>query len=388
MGNRLASPLVAAVVGGGVTAAALLGSGVVDRGTTTTVVRQSPLALSAAPAREDADGGLTASDIYKRDAPGVVLVESRSVQSEDSPFDVFPRAQDNVSIGSGFVVDERGYILTNAHVVDESTGVKVAFSDKRSVPATIVGKDLSTDLALLKVDTKGLAPKPLPLGDSDKVEVGDPTVAIGNPGGLERTLTTGVVSALKRQLTAPNGFTIDDVIQTDAPINSGNSGGPLIDATGQVIGVNSQIVTQGSGGNIGIAFAVPINTAKAILPELKRTGRVERAYLGILGRTIDESLRSFDVPASRGVLVQSVTDGSPAQQSGIRGGRERTKLRGEALTLGGDVILRIDGEDVTSMEEITRLLEGRKPGDSVEIDLLRDGQRQKVRVLLADRPVR
>jgi S1-C subfamily serine protease len=387
MRKQYASPLVAAMIGGGVTAAALLGSGVVDRGSTTTVVRQSPLALSASPAGKGEQDGLTPGEIYKQDAPGVVYVQSTSVSSEESRFEVSPRQQQNVATGSGFVTDQEGHILTNAHVVEESTGVRVTFSDNRTVEATIVGKDLSTDLALLKVDTEGLSLRPLRLGNSDSVEVGDPTVAIGNADGRDRTLDTGVISALQRRITAPDGFAIEDVIQTDAALNSDYSGGPLLDAAGQVIGVNSQITTaQSSNGNVGVAFAVPINTAKRVVPELKQSGRVQRAYLGILGRTIDESLKPFKLSAARGVLVERVEEGTPAAKAGIRGGDTNEKVDGEAVSVGGDIIQRIDGIDVASMEDVTTLLENRKPGNTVEVDLLRDGRRMTVKATLGDRP--
>ena len=188
------------------------------------------------------------------------------------------------------MIDKNGYILTNAHVVDGATKITVSFGDKETVPAQVVGKDVSDDLALLKVNPSGLNLKPLALGDSRSVQVGDPTIAIGNPFGLDRTLTTGVVSALQRQIQAPNGFAIDNVIQTDAAINPGNSGGPLLDAAGRVIGINSQIATGGNGdGNVGIGFAVPINTAKKVLPQLQK-GNVERAYLGITGATVKPSM--------------------------------------------------------------------------------------------------
>jgi S1-C subfamily serine protease len=387
MRKQYASPLVAAMIGGGVTAAALLGSGAVDRGPTTTVIRQSPLALSASPARKGEQDGLTPGDIYKQDAPGVVYIQSRSVSSGQSRFEPSPRREQNIATGSGFVTDEEGHILTNAHVVEESTGVTVTFSDNRTVEATIVGKDLSTDLALLKVDTEGLSLRPLRLGNSDSVEVGDPTVAIGNADGRDRTLDTGVISALQRRITAPDGFAIEDVIQTDAAINSDYSGGPLLDAAGQVIGINSQIATaQSSNGNVGVAFAVPINTAKRVVPELKQSGRVLRAYLGILGRTIDESLKPFKLSAARGVLVERVEQATPAAKAGIRGGDSNEKVNGEAVSVGGDIIQRIDGVDVASMEDVTTLLENRKPGNTVEVDLLRDGKRMTVKATLGDRP--
>src|SRR5215204_3367887 len=248
-------PLAAAVIGGGVTAGVLMGAGAVGDHTTTTVVQQAPL-TSAAPA-STARAGLTARDIYSKAAPGVVYIRARSVQQTQSPFDVFPRQQENLSTGSGFVVDEQGHILTNAHVVANSLDVRVSFSDHRTVAARVVGKDADTDLAVLSVNPREVHLHPLQLGDSGAVRVGDPTVAIGNPFGLERTLTTGVVSALQRRITAPSGFAIEDVIQTDAAISPGNSGGPLLDAAGRVIGVNSQIATgDNSTGNVGIGFAV------------------------------------------------------------------------------------------------------------------------------------
>src|SRR3954469_15272022 len=242
--RAFAIPLATAVLGGGVTAGILLGTGAVQSGRTTTVLQQSPL-TAASPASQSRAMGLTARQIYKNAAPGVVYVRARSVQETQSPFEIFPRQQENVSTGSGFVLDDKGDILTNAHVVASSLDVRVSFSDRRTVAARVVGKDPDTDLAVLSVNPKEVSLHPLVLGDSSSMRVGDPTVAIGNPFGLERTLTTGVVSALQRRITAPSGFAIEDVIQTDAALNPGNSGGPLLDATGRVIGVNSQIATGG-----------------------------------------------------------------------------------------------------------------------------------------------
>jgi S1-C subfamily serine protease len=271
--RRLAVPLVAALLGGGVAAGVLLGAGAV--GNKTTVVQQSPL-NGGLPASQPSTG-LTARDIYRQAAPGVVFVRARSIQETQSPFDVFPHLEENISTASGFVLDRKGNILTNAHAVVSSLEVHVTFSDHHTVRAKVVGKDPGTDLAVLRVNPKGLELRALALGDSSTVQVGDPTVAIGNPFGLERTLTTGVVSALQRRITAPSGFAVGNVIQTDAALNPGNSGGPLIDAAGRVIGVNSQIATgEGSNGNVGIGFAVPINTAKRVLPELVASGRVQR----------------------------------------------------------------------------------------------------------------
>jgi S1-C subfamily serine protease len=269
------SHLTASVVGGVVVAVAVLVLGVTGRRTTQTIVEQAPMVAHSTTA--SAGAGLTPHAIYTRDAPGVVFVRTEVVQQVQGPFDLFPEQQSSISTGSGFLIDQRGYLLTNFHVVQGAAGrgaVTVQFEDNVSREATVIAQDPSNDLALLKVAMAGVPHvRPLALGDSSTVRVGDPTLAIGNPFGLDRTLTSGIVSALQRQIQAPNGFAIDNVIQTDAPINPGNSGGPLLDATGKVIGINSQIET-GADGNagVGIAFAVPINTAKEFLPALARGG--------------------------------------------------------------------------------------------------------------------
>jgi S1-C subfamily serine protease len=385
MNKTAATPFVAALVGGVVVAAAFLAFGV-GGGTTKTVVQQSSISP-----RTVSDGkALTARDIYKRDAPGVVNVKAEIVQRSQSPFG-FPQDQQGEATGSGFVVDTQGYILTNAHVVDGASQVTVSFEDKKTENAKIVGKDSSTDLALLKVDASGLNLKPLQLGDSTTVQVGDPMIAIGNPFALDRTLTTGVVSALQRQISAPNGFTISNVIQTDAAINPGNSGGPLLDAAGRVIGINSQIATSDggsgtSGGNVGIGFAVPINTAKKVLPQLKQNGRVQRAYLGITGVTIDKSLDRLNLAAASGILVQSVSPGSPAAKAGIRGGSAQTTLNGSSVQLGGDVITKIDGKPIGSMDDVISAIADKKPGDSVSVTYVRDKNSKTATITLTQRP--
>jgi S1-C subfamily serine protease len=370
------------------TVGVLFATGLVDATeTTTTVVQPAALPTQPAAAAETAGQAMTAREIYRRDAPGVVFISARSLQQSQSPFELFPRQEENVSTGSGFVIDREGHILTNAHVVQAATDVKVKFSDASTVTARVVGTDVDTDLAVLKVDADGLDLRPLSLGDSDSVEVGDPTVAIGNPFGLERTLTTGVVSALQREIRAANGFAIDDVIQTDAAINPGNSGGPLLDALGRVIGINSQIATaQGSGGNVGIGFAVPSNTAKRVVPQLKADGRVRRAYLGISGRAVDRTLGALNLAADTGVLVQSVEAGTPADDAGLRGGDTQVAIDGDVVMVGGDIIQRAAGSEVASMEELVDLLEEREPGETIELEVLRDGATQSVEVELAERP--
>src|ERR671916_3347364 len=278
--NGFPAMVAAGLVGGGVTAAALLGTGIAERHVTRTLIQPSSIGAAASPTASRTST-LSAREIYEQAAPGVVFVRARSLQAEPSPFDLQQRAE-NVATGSGFVIDGKGRLLTNAHVIAGATDIRVTFAGDRTVPARVLGKDEDTDLALLGVDTKGLDLRPLALGSSSSVQVGDPTVAIGNPFGLDRTLTTGVVSAKQRRITAPNGFSIENVIQTDAAINPGNSGGPLIDAAGRVIGVNSQIATGGSGGNVGIGFAVPSNTVKEVVPQLEEDGKIERAYIGVV----------------------------------------------------------------------------------------------------------
>ena len=384
--NRTVVPLlVAALLGGGVAAGAtaLIAGGDGD-GHTTTVIRQAALGSSS---RENVESGLTPADIYRRYAPGVVYVKAEVVRRTASPFDLFPQEQRSESTGSGFVIDKSGDILTNNHVVDGSSKVTVQFADKHTVKATVVGRDPSTDIALLRVDPEGLDLTPLPLGSSRDVQVGDPTIAIGNPFGLDRTLTTGVVSALQRQIQAPNGFAINDVIQTDAAINPGNSGGPLIDAAGRVIGINSQIETGGSSnGNVGIGFAVPIDTAKKILDQLKKSGTVQRAYLGITSLTVDGSLDALDLPVKQGALVQRVEPGSPAAKAGLQAGDISAQVGGQQMVLGGDIVTHVDGRAVRSADQLSQVIAGHKPGDKVKLTYVRDGKPQTATVELGKRP--
>jgi S1-C subfamily serine protease len=357
-------------------------------GHTTTVVQQAP--LQGQGASEASEAGLTPRDIYKRDAPGVVFVRAQVVQQSrsQSPFDFgFPQEQRGESTGSGFVIDRDGTILTNAHVVENATRVTVQFADKQILEAEILGRDPSTDLAVLKVETKDHKVTPLALGSSRDVQVGDPTIAIGNPFGLERTLTTGVVSATKRTIRAPDGFRIDGVIQTDAAINPGNSGGPLLDAAGRVIGINSQIATGGNGsGSVGIGFAVPIDTAKRILPQLKDEGRVDRGFLGVDSLTIDRSLSALNLPVDQGALVQTVTPGSPADEARIRGGSVAAQIGSEEIRLGGDVITAVDGRRIRTSDDLASAISGKAKGDKVKIELVRDGREETVSVTLAERP--
>jgi S1-C subfamily serine protease len=383
MPERFRSPFASALMGGLVVALAMVAYQLVEDdgssgGSTQTVIQQAPISSSTS----NETRGLTVSDIYDRESPGVVFVSADVVQQTDGPFGV-PQEQQGQATGSGFVVDDKGYIVTNAHVVSGATKVTVSFKDNKTEPAKIVGRDPSNDLALLKVDPDGLDLSPLPLGSAKGVKVGDPVIAIGNPFGYDRTLTTGVISARQRKIFAPDGFQISNVLQTDAAINPGNSGGPLLDAAGRVIGINSQIATAGgSNGSIGIGFAIPIDTAKQLLPQLKK-GSVQHAYLGIEGRTVDKSLDSLNLAAKNGVLIETVTPGGPADRAGIRGGDSSV---GGGLTLGGDIAVGIDGKPLRSMPQLTGRLAQMKPGDKLTLTILREGRRRDVTVTLANRP--
>ncbi len=377
----LVSAIVGCVLAVGIVTAFDLGGG-----HTTTVVQQAP--LRGEDSSDSSGAGLTPRDIYKRAAPGVVFIRAQVVEQTQSPFDFgFPQQQRGEATGSGFVIDRKGMILTNAHVVSGATKVTVQFADRHVVDATILGRDESTDLAVLKVSAKPSELGPLALGNSRGVQVGDPTIAIGNPFGLERTLTTGVVSATKRTIQAPNGFEIDGVIQTDAAINPGNSGGPLLDAAGRVIGINSQIETGGSGsGSVGIGFAIPIDTAKRLLPELEKNGRINRGFLGLDSVTVDKSLRDLNLPVDRGALIQTVTPGSPAAKAGIRGGDIVAQLNGNEVRLGGDIVTAVDGKKVRTSDDLANAITRKKQGDKVKIDLIRGGRKLTVEATLAERP--
>jgi S1-C subfamily serine protease len=367
-------PFVSALVGGVVVVGVITAAGGLGEKTKTvvTTVESAPAAPSNASQRSS---GLTPHEAYVRDAPGVAFVTSTVVQkSESSPFNLFGEQsqRQGTATGSGIVIDANGTILTNYHVIENAIKVTVSFEKGESVEAQVVGKDPSNDLAILHISTDGLTLHPLRLGDSSAVQVGDPVYAIGNPFDLERTLTTGVISALQREITAPNGFTIDNVLQTDAPINPGNSGGPLLNVEGEVIGINSQIETGGSNdGSVGIGFSIPINTAKSEIAELEKGGTVRGAYLGLTSLTIDGSLSALNLPVKAGALVQSVEPGTAAAKAGIRGGSVNTTTEDGQVAVGGDIIVKIDGKAVSSSEDLANDVEEKKPGEKITIELLR-----------------
>ena len=344
-----AAVLVAAAaigVGGAATYAGLAPEG------TRTVVRQETVS-NGEPAANTT--GLSVSDIYQRTQKGVVEITVTTSQSTNP----FGGQQTQQAQGSGFVYDSNGRIITNQHVVEGATSISVRFSNGKTYKAEVVGSDPSTDLAVIKVDAPASVLTPLTLADSNAVAVGDNVVAIGSPFGLENTVTSGIVSALHRQMTSPNNFSIDDSIQTDAAINHGNSGGPLLNAEAQVIGVNAQIESD-SGGNDGVGFAIPSNTVKSIVSELISTGKAEHAYLGVSVETVNASVR-----------ITEVRSGTPAADAGLQ---------------SGDTIVSVDGKRIVSGDGLTSAISTKKPGDTVSITYSRGGQSHTVKIELASRP--
>jgi S1-C subfamily serine protease len=341
--------LIMGAVSVAIVAGVLAASGVFDRteapaATSIPAVTTTPASTGSASAPTDV------SNIYKAVSPGVVYVASTTEQGQAS--------------GSGFVLGTDGSIVTNDHVVENATSVAVRFTeDGKTIPAKVVGTDPSTDVAVLHVDPSkvqgGL--HPLQLADSNKLEPGQPAIAMGSPFGLQGTITSGIVSALGRDIQAPNGFTISGVIQTDAAINPGNSGGPLLDDRGQVIGINSQIATNGGDTGSGVGFAVPIDTVKSVVPQLKADGKIDRAWLGV---------STSDTPTRDGAEVGDVT-GTPAQDAGIR---------------PGDLITEFDGRKVTSASDLGQVVLTRKPGDTVKVVVERNGNTRTLTVKLGSRP--
>ena len=367
----------AALLGGG--AAVGIGAAVdSEDGGTTMVLSTVEGAAQSARFQADDAGGKSVQEIYVQSGPGVVQVTSTSVVSNDPFFGPQPRE----SLGSGFVINKSGHIVTNYHVIEGARQVEVNFSGDDRVPARVVGSDPSTDLAVLEIDAQARALTPLPLGNSDAVRVGDPVVAIGNPFGLERTVTAGIVSALQREITAPNGYTIDKVIQTDAPINRGNSGGPLLSAEGDVIGVNSQIESSSGGGNVGIGFAVPINTVREVVSQILETGSVEHAYLGVRMQAIDETLaETFRLSVDSGILIVDVVEGSPADEAGLQGGDQPVIVGGTSYVLGGDIVTAADGEPVAAPDDLRRMIMDKEPGEAMTLDVHRGDRGESERTV-------
>ena len=331
--------------------------------------------------------------IYRRSAPGVVTVISEFAGGSANP--LAPQGA-QAGLGSGFVVSAAGEIATNAHVVTSGEGasirrarhVYVQFSDDNQVPATIVGADPNSDVGLIRVNPAGLTLRPLPLGSSAGLVVGAPVAAIGSPFGEPESLSVGVVSGLDRTIDSLTNFQIAGAIQTDAAINRGNSGGPLVNAQGQVIGINSQIQSTGGGGE-GVGFAVPIDTVKHSLAELRRHGKVAYAYLGVSTVAVFPQLaRRIGLPVDHGALVQDLTSGGPAASAGIRAGDRTLRFQARQYSIGGDLIVKAGGRTLSGgQDDLGRAIAGYRPGQEVELELYRDGQRRTVRVKLGERPL-
>jgi putative serine protease PepD len=362
----LATALLCAVCGGAAGSGVALTAG--GGGGTTKTVTAAAAGTSQPVAAETGTTALTAGQVYKQTAASVAFITAQVTQPTSSGNPFAPSQSSGTATGSGFVVSKDGLVVTNAHVIDGATSIKVKIGDGQQQTATLVGKDVSSDLALLKVDTGGKSLTPLKLADSGTVQVGDPTYAIGNPYGLSRTLTTGVVSALQRQISAPNGFSISHVIQTDAALNPGNSGGPLLNSAGEVIGVNSQIESSSaaggsSGGNTGIGFAIPSNTVKSVVSQLQNGGKVSHAYLGISSQNATGT--------TQGAQLGAVSAGGPAANAGL---------------LQGDIITSFGGTPVTSSDDLSAAVDGHAAGDQVDVVIKRGGATKTIQVKLGERP--
>src|SRR6202790_1101636 len=335
-------------------------------------VGSSARGLSAADAAAR-DAALTDEEainvrVYRQVSPAVANILTKATE-----YDFFMDPVPVEGAGSGFVIDEKGYILTNFHVVQEAQSIEVVLGDQSRYPAKFIGADQRNDVALVKIDPKGKHLVALPLGDSASLQVGQKVLAIGNPFGFQSTLTTGVVSAMGRTVQTSESTFIDEAIQTDASINRGNSGGPLINSHGEVIGINSAIYTP-SGTTAGIGFAIPINSAKNIANDLITDGRVHRAFLGVetlsVGGWLSEAL---DLPVKEGLLVERATKGGPAAAAGIQGGNRVAEARMRKSASGGDVITAIDNQKVASQLDVNLVLNPKRPGDSVTVTVYRGG---------------
>ena len=393
MKNFLRSSFGSALLGGVVVAAfgwVAIAAGWINADSSGSTVTVAEPLSAPVDASEASNEGNRVNQIYRRDGQGVAFISSQLKPEESSGLSPFGESEGGgVATGSGILIDTEGHVLTNNHVVEGADKVEVKLgSSDTTYTAEVVGTDPATDVALLKVEAPASNLHPLALGDSSNVEVGEPVVAIGNPFGLDRTVTAGIVSAIQRQIQAPNGFSISHVIQTDAAINPGNSGGPLIESEGKVIGINSQIQTGGSGdGNVGIGFAVPINTAREVVQQIEDHGEIKHAYLGISGGSITPDLaKALKLPEEEGVLVNEVVKGGPADEAGIKGGDTSATIEGASFRLGGDVITEVNGKKIAGMEEVINAVNAASPGDKMELTVDRDGKPQTIDVTLGVRP--
>jgi S1-C subfamily serine protease len=343
---------------------------------------------------EASDGSFNPAEIYKNDSPGVVTILS---VFDDSGSDLLGGGG-GAGQGSGFLVDKEGDIVTNAHVVtsgghlngggtpQEAKQIFVELGDRDRVPAEIKGFDADADVALIKIDPDGLDLHPLTLSDRSSFAVGEPVAAIGSPFGEDQSLSVGVISATDRTVEGLTNFGIDNAIQTDASINPGNSGGPLLDAKGEVIGINEQIASD-SGSNSGVGFAIPVTSVRYSLDQLKSDGKVDYAFLGVTSETIYPQLAEhLNLDTDHGAMVSEVVDGSPAAEAGLKAGTDESTFQLQRVKSGGDVILAVDGKPVFRNSDLSELIAAHKPGDTVTLEVLRDGEKAGVEVHLGSRP--
>ena len=373
--------LVAALVGGGVVAA-VDGSG--DGSSTTTVTTAAVTPVSTASETPSATA-VDYSAIYAKRRAGVVSITS-TLPAQGGPDG--PGGGSTTAEGSGVVIDREGHVLTNEHVVDGATAVRVELSSGTTVKATIVGTDQSTDVALLDIDVPASDLDPVPLGRSSTLKVGQPVLAIGDPFGYQGSASAGIVSGLDRSIEAPNGFTINGAIQTDAAVNHGNSGGALLDADGDLIGIPAQIADSGVDANVGVAFAVPVDTARKIVDQLSASGSVEHAWLGVSTATVDAALSGVkDIGADTGALVTGVVPGGPAQKAGLEGGDHVATADSQQVCVGGPVVTSVSGRPVEDAADLQEAVDASTPGASITLGLTDpDGSTRTVRVTLGTRP--
>lgn len=319
--------------------------------------------------------------VYRQYGPGVVNITTTVVN-----YDFFLSPLPGQGTGSGSIIDSQGRILTNHHVIQKAETLQVTLANGSKYHARLVGADPDNDLAIIQIEASSEQLAVIPLGRSSDLMVGQKVLAIGNPFGLDRTLTVGVVSSLGRSLRAQNGRLIRGIIQTDAAINPGNSGGPLLDSDGRMVGVNSAIFSP-SGANIGIGFAIPVDTVKRVLPQLITQGYVSRPWLGISGQDVTPQIaEALHLPASRGILIAQVIRDSPAEKAGLRGGKRPAQVFNQRLIVGGDLILEADGRPVEGTEALTDFIEAGKTGDIIHFTIIRDGETHRVEVTLQEWP--
>ena len=373
--------LVAAVIGGGTVAvveSTTSGGTVIERVTT-------PAAVT--PVSSVSSGAATAVDfsrIYAQRRPGLVSITSTVPDAQGSG----GQGGTATAGGSGVIIDEEGHILTNEHVVDGATKVQVELSTGKTVTAKVVGADKSTDVALLDIDVPATQLDPVPLGDSSKIAIGDPVLAIGDPFGYQASASAGIVSGLDRSIEAPNGFTITGAIQTDAAVNHGNSGGALLNARGELVGIPSQIADSGVNANVGVAFAVPVDTAKTVIASIEQSGQVEHAWLGVSTADVDANLaQTPGVGASTGALITGVTASGPAAKAGLTGGNRVARDNSAQVCVGGPVVTALNDTPIASASDLQKAVDAQKPGSTVTLRITDSaGTSRSVSVTLGTRP--